>query len=155
MAQMKLSSPAFVPNGAIPQKFSCDGDNVNPRLVMEKIPVEAKCLVLIMDDPDAPAGTWVHWVLWNVDPRTTEIAENSIPAESMQGANSWGKTGYGGPCPPSGTHRYYFRLFALNELLTLPQTADRKAVDRAMQGKILDRCELMGTYRRQVRAQQP
>jgi len=148
MPEMKMTSPAFVHTKAIPSKYSCNGDDLNPPLSIEGVPLEAKSLALVMDDPDAPAGVWVHWVLWNIDPQTTRIDQGSVPAGARQGVNSWERTGYGGPCPPSGTHRYYFRLFALKERLELPSSATRKDLDRAMQGKILARCELLGLYAR-------
>lgn len=148
MPEMKMTSPAFVHTKAIPSKYSCNGDDLNPPLSIEGVPLEAKSLALVMDDPDAPAGVWVHWVLWNIDPQTTRIDQGSVPAGARQGVNSWERTGYGGPCPPSGTHRYYFRLFALKERLELPSSATRKDLDRAMQGKILARCELLGLYGR-------
>lgn len=145
---MRLTSPAFVNDGVIPQKYTCDGEDINPPLTIESVPVEAKSLALIVDDPDAPAGTWVHWLLWDINPGIGHIAENSIPNEAGTGMNSWGKRGWGGPCPPSGTHHYIFRLFALNEVLRLPDSSDRKTLDRAMQGKIVGRCELVGLYHR-------
>jgi Raf kinase inhibitor-like YbhB/YbcL family protein len=148
MTEMRMTSPAFVHTKAIPSAYSCDGENLNPPLAIEGVPPGAKSLALVMDDPDAPAGVWVHWVLWNIDPGTRQIAQGSAPAAAQQGMNSWGKRGYGGPCPPSGTHRYYFRLFALKERLDLPATAARKDLDRAMQGKILARSELLGLYSR-------
>jgi Raf kinase inhibitor-like YbhB/YbcL family protein len=148
MTQMMMTSPAFVHTKAIPSKFSCDGDNLNPPLAIDGVPKEAKSLVLVMDDPDAPAGVWVHWLLWNIDPATTQIPEGSVPPGAEQGVNSWERGSYGGPCPPSGTHRYFFRLFALKERLNLPTSSTRKDLDRAMQGKILARCELFGLYSR-------
>jgi Raf kinase inhibitor-like YbhB/YbcL family protein len=148
MSQMTMTSPVFVHTKAIPGKFSCDGDDLNPPLAIEGVPKEAKSLALVMDDPDAPAGVWVHWVLWNIDPTTTRIGEGSVPPGAEQGVNSWGRRDYGGPCPPSGTHRYFFRLFALKERLDLPASATRKDLDRAMQGKIVARCELFGLYSR-------
>lgn len=148
MVQMKMTSPAFVDGKPIPSIFSCDGDDINPPLTIEGIPPEAKSLALVMDDPDAPRGLWVHWVLWNIDPSTALIAKGSVPPGAEQGVNSWERKKYGGPCPPSGTHRYYFRLFALKDWLKIPASSTRKDLDRAMQGKILARCELFGTYSR-------
>lgn len=145
---MKLSSEAFVANGAIPSKFTCDGDDCNPPLSIDMVPAEAQALALIMDDPDAPGGNWVHWLLWDLNPNTGHIAENSLPREAIKGKNSWGRNAYGGPCPPSGIHRYVFRLFALAEPLRLPEGADRNELDRALKGKVLSQCELVGTYRR-------
>lgn len=146
MTQMKLTSPEFVQNNPIPGKYSCDGDDVNPPLAIEGVPKEAQSLALVMDDPDAPAGVWVHWVMWNIDPAATRIASGGTPPGAQEGMNSWKRKGYGGPCPPSGTHRYYFRLYALKEKLNLSQSATRKDLDHAMQGKILAQCELMGVY---------
>ena len=148
MTEMKLTSPAFANGQAIPKTYSCDGDDRNPPLAIAGVPKEAKSLALVMDDPDAPVGVWVHWVLWNIDPETSQIAHGSVPAGAEQGVNSWERTGYGGPCPPSGTHRYYFRLYALKERLELPSSASRRELDRAMAGKVLARCELLGLYGR-------
>ncbi|HJV66270.1 MAG TPA: YbhB/YbcL family Raf kinase inhibitor-like protein [Geomonas sp.] len=143
---MNLTSPDFQNGKPIPVKFSCKGDDVNPPLVIEGVPAEAKSLALIMDDPDAPAGTWVHWVMWNVDPATSQIARASVPAGAQQGTNSWKRNNYGGPCPPSGTHRYFFKLYALKERLNLPHSTTSKELEHAMQGKVLASCELMGTF---------
>jgi len=148
MTQMTMTSPAFVHAKAIPRKFTCDGEDLNPPLLIEGVPKEAKSLALVMDDPDAPGGVWVHWVLWNIDPATARIGEGSVPPEAEQGLNSWERRIYGGPCPPAGIHRYFFRLFALQERLDLPVSATRKDLDRAMQGKILARCELCALYSR-------
>jgi len=148
MTEMKLTSPSFINGKAIPGKFSCDGDDVNPPLAIAGVPKEAKSLALVMDDPDAPAGVWVHWLLWNIDPGTRQIAHGSVPAGAQQGVNSWERRSYGGPCPPSGTHRFFFRLYALKERLELPVSAARKDLDRAMQGKILAQTELLGLYSR-------
>ena len=148
MTEMRMTSPAFVHTKAIPSSYTCDGEDLSPPLSLEGVPKEAKSLALVMDDPDAPAGDWVHWVLWNIDPGTTRIEQGSVPPGARQGLNSWKRAGYGGPCPPSGTHRYFFRLFALKEHLDLPSSATRKDLDRAMQGKIVARCELLGLYGR-------
>ena len=148
MTQMKMTSPAFVNSKPMPSIFSCDGMNVSPPIAIEGVPPEAKSLALVMDDPDAPAGVWVHWLLWNIDPASGEIPQGRVPVGAEQGVNSWQRLGYAGPCPPSGTHRYYFRLFALKERLQLPPSAGRKDLDRAMQGKILARCEMVGLYSR-------
>jgi Raf kinase inhibitor-like YbhB/YbcL family protein len=146
MTQMKMTTPAFENGQEIPEKFTCDGNDVNPHLVIEGVPREAKSLALIMDDPDAPAGTWVHWMMWNIDPAVEQIPEGSVPHGAQQGVNSWKRSDYGGPCPPSGTHRYFFRLYALSDKLSLPTGTNRKDLDHAMHGKILAQCELMGTY---------
>lgn len=145
---MKLISSAFEHNSPIPSKYTCDGQNVNPPLMISEVPKDAKSLVLISDDPDAPAGTWVHWVVWNIEPSVTAVAENSVPSGAVEGTTSFGSTGYGGPCPPSGTHRYFFKLYALDTALDLSPDADKAAVEAAMKGHILDQIELMGTYSR-------
>src|SRR5437879_6565204 len=121
---MEISSPMFEDSVAIPKKYTCDGENINPALTFTAVPVTARSLVLIMDDPDAPSGTFTHWIMWNMDPETILIDEDSFPPDAVQGLNSTGKPGYTGPCPPSGVHRYFFRLFALDTVLDLPPTAD-------------------------------
>lgn len=148
MSQMKLTSSAFSHSGRIPATYSCDGSDTSPPLAIEGVPREAKSLALIMDDPDAPAGTWVHWVLWNMEPTTSKIAQGTVPHGAQQGVNSWQRKSYGGPCPPSGQHRYYFRLYALSELLSLPSNSTRHDLDRAMKGKVLAQAELLGLYGR-------
>jgi Raf kinase inhibitor-like YbhB/YbcL family protein len=147
-AKMKITSSAFQEGGNIPPKFTCDGADVNPALRFEGAPAEAKSLALIVDDPDAPVGLFTHWLIWNIDPKTTEIAENSAPAKAIQGTNDFPKTGYGGPCPPSGTHRYYFKVFALDQMLDLKAGAKRAEVDAAMRGHVIGQGELMGRYSR-------
>ncbi len=145
---MKIESSAFKQGESIPSKYSCQGTDINPPLQIADIPAAAKSLALIMDDPDAPVGTWVHWVLWDISVQTKEIAENSVPANAMQGKNSWGNSEYGGPCPPSGMHRYFFKLYALDTLLSLSSSADAKQLEKTMKGHILAQGELMGTYRK-------
>lgn len=145
---MTIKSPAFGHNQTIPKKYTCDGEDINPPLELNGVPPGGKSLVLIVDDPDAPAGTWVHWTVWNINPQTKTIAENSSPAGSIEGATDFGKPGYGGPCPPSGTHRYFFKIYALDTLLNLPPTAKKPDLEKAMQGHILDKAELVGTYKR-------
>ncbi len=144
-AKMVIKSEAFGPNGPIPKKFTCQGANVNPALQIEHIPPQAKSLVLIVDDPDAPMGTWTHWVVYDM-PVIFEISESSVPGK--QGITSMGKIGYHGPCPPSGTHRYFFKLFALDALLDLPEDLTRDEVEKAMQGRILAQAELIGLYKK-------
>lgn len=145
---MKIQSSAFQNNGSIPAKYTCDGLDVNPPLEFLDVPSNAKSLALIMDDPDAPAGTWVHWTLWDMDSKISSIPENSVPAGVTQGVTSFGKPGYGGPCPPSGTHRYFFKLYALDKELYLPSSTDKNGLLDAMQGHILDQAELIGLYKR-------
>ncbi len=145
---MQISSPTFQNNQNIPSKYTCDGQNINPPLQFSDIPGNAQSLVLISDDPDAPMGTWVHWIIWNIDPKTTEIAENSVPTGAIEGTTSFGETGYGGPCPPSGTHRYFFKLYAIDIKLDLPITTNSQALEKALQGHILASSELIGLYKR-------
>lgn len=146
--RLKISSPVFPHDGTIPPKFTCDGTDVNPPLSVAGIPEKTRSLALIVDDPDAPARTWVHWVVWDIPPGTGEIPENSVPAGATQGTNDFGKQRYGGPCPPSGTHRYFFKLYALDAPLALKPGASKGQVEEAMKGHILGQAELIGRYRR-------
>ncbi len=148
MSTLTITSPAFTHNRLIPSKHTCDAADISPPLVIENVPPEAKSLALIMDDPDAPAGIWVHWVVWNIDPRTREIRENSVPSGAMQGVNDFRKRNYGGPCPPSGTHRYFFKLYALDTTLNLGPDTTKAALERAMKGHIVQQTELVGLYKR-------
>ena len=116
---MNLTSPAFGNNGNIPSEYTCDGSGLSPQLNIGYVPSNAKSLVLICDDPDAPVGTWDHWIVFNIAPSAKEIPKGIEP-KGTPGKNSWGKTGYGGPCPPSGTHRYFFKLYALDTMLDIP-----------------------------------
>jgi hypothetical protein len=145
MPELKITS-VFEHNGHIPVKYTCDGDDINPPLNIEGIPDGTQSLVLIMDDPDAPMGTWDHWIVWNI-PASGKIEENSAPG--IEGVNSWRKNNYGGPCPPSGTHRYFFKVYALDTKLNLPTSANKKDVEKAMQSHILAEGELIGLYSRQ------
>jgi Raf kinase inhibitor-like YbhB/YbcL family protein len=144
-ANMKISSPAFGPNQKIPRKYTCDGENISPPLEIEAIPEETETLVLIVTDPDASAGTWVHWVVFNI-PVTERINEGEAPGN--QGVNDFNKEEYGGPCPQSGSHRYFFKLFALDQELGLSEGSSRRDVDVAMEGHILAQAELIGIYER-------
>ncbi|OGV91747.1 hypothetical protein A2783_05550 [Microgenomates group bacterium RIFCSPHIGHO2_01_FULL_45_11] len=146
--QVKLTSSAFTDNQPIPALYTCDGNNVNPPFTINNIPANTQSLALIVDDPDAPADDWVHWLVWNIPPTTTEIAQNSIPAGSIQGTTDFGDTKYGGPCPPSGSHRYQFKLFALDTSLNLPATITKKEFLQAIEGHILDQTLLVSTYTR-------
>jgi len=148
MAAMTITSPAFRNGEFIPPKFTCDGADVNPALIIGNVPPEAKSLALIMDDPDAPGGMWVHWVVWNIDAKTREIKENSVPPGAKLGVNDFRKAPYGGPCPPPGTHRYFFKLYALDELLDLGSVTTKGALEKAMKGHILAQAELLGRYKR-------
>jgi Raf kinase inhibitor-like YbhB/YbcL family protein len=146
-AKMKITSSAFQEGGNIPSKFSCDGANTSPPLQISGVPSEAKSVVLIVDDPDAPSGLFTHLAVWNISPHTSTIGEGSTP-KGVQGTNDFGRSGYGGPCPPSGTHRYYFKIFALDRELDLPFGAKRSQLDAAMKGHVIAQGELMGRYSR-------
>jgi len=145
---IKVTSPAFQEGEKIPVQYTADGKNINPPLQIEGVPAEAKSLVLINDDPDAPMGTWTHWVLWNIDPQTTEIREDGVPKNAVAGLNDFGKTKYGGPAPPSGTHRYFFKVYALDVILDLPQGSKRAFLEKAMKGHVVAEGQLMGKYSR-------
>jgi hypothetical protein len=145
-AQIKVSSPAFPSGGMIPARFTCKGANGNPPLQIQGTPRAAKSVVLIVDDPDAPGGLFTHWLIWNIDPGTTQLREKSVPTGAVEGTNDFGARGYGGPCPPSGTHRYYFRFFALDQKLDLKSGAKRSAVERACKNHILAHAELMARF---------
>lgn len=146
--EFKLTSPAFNNGTQIPSKYTCDGQNINPHLIIHGVPPQAKSLALLMEDPDAPGGVWVHWVMWNISPEIKEIKEHSAAFGAEQGQNARGAKGYDGPCPPSGIHRYFFRLYALNIKLSLPETADKQTLEAGMEGHIVATAELMGTYMR-------
>jgi len=145
---MKISSPAFENNGTIPAKYTCDGENISPPLQFEGISENAQSLTLIMDDPDAPAGTWVHWTAWNIDPKTQGFNEGSAPQGTVEGVTSFGSSGYGGPCPPSGTHRYFFKIYALNKKIDLSPQADKSKLEEVMNDHVLAKGELIGLYGR-------
>jgi Raf kinase inhibitor-like YbhB/YbcL family protein len=145
-SSISVITPAFQAGGDIPAKFSCNGANVNPELKINGVPSEAKSLVLIVDDPDAPRGLFTHWIVWNIDPKATDIAENSTPAGGLQGTNDFGKRNYGGPCPPSGTHRYFFKVFALDTKLDLKSNVRRAELDAAMRSHTVAQGELMARY---------
>lgn len=148
MADLKINSSAFSDGEFIPARYTADGLDVNPPLQISGVPEGAKSLVLIMDDPDAPVGVWDHWLVFNIPPSVTEISENSTPAGAVVGKNSWGRTNYGGPAPPSGVHRYFFKLYALDSMLPLPVGATKAQVESAMKGHILAEAQLMGKYSR-------
>ncbi len=145
---MKIIS-VFENNEKIPAKYTCVGENINPKLEFLDVPENTKSLVLIMDDPDAikPAGkVWDHWVLFNISPTTKTIEENSVPENAIQGLNSWNKNEYGGPCPPDGEHRYFFKLYALDTTLDLDSSATKKDVEEAMSQHIIEKAELIGRF---------
>jgi Raf kinase inhibitor-like YbhB/YbcL family protein len=143
---LSVKSSAFENNKPIPVKYTCDGANVNPPLTVDGVPEEAKALVLIVDDPDAPAGTFNHWVVWNIPPTTRKIEENTVPG--IEGISSYRKHSYGGPCPPYGTHRYFFKVYALDTQLDLKANSNKRDVEKAMEGHVLAEGELVGLYSR-------
>ena len=145
---MKIESPVFQDNEMIPARYTCDGEDVSPPLMFSGVPDGTRSLVMIVDDPDAPAGTWVHWTLWNIPPETRSITEDSVPPGAVQGITSFGKSGWGGPCPPSGRHHYYFKLYALDIEVELPPTCMAHDLHHAMEGHILCQAQLIGLYRR-------
>lgn len=151
----QVTSPAFQDGGMIPKKYTCDGQDISPPLKLSGVPQGAKSIALIMDDPDAPRRTWIHWVLFNLPPDISELGEK-LEAKSrtsvgaLHGTNSWGrrKIGYGGPCPPSGTHRYFFKVYALDTMLPLKPGASKKQLLSAMKGHTLAEAQIMGRYKR-------
>ena len=154
---LTLSSPAFVAGGEIPELFTCEGRDLSPALEWTGVPEGAKSIVLIVDDPDAPDPkapkmTWVHWVLYNLPPTTQGLAQavtpRELPAGTRQGTNDWKRTGYGGPCPPIGRHRYFHKLYALDTLLSDLGPATKPDVEAAMKGHVIAHAELMGTYQK-------
>lgn len=152
--QMRITSSAFTEGNMIPAKYTCDGQNISPPLAWQDVPGGTKTFALISDDPDASAGTWVHWVAFNIPSNVTKLAENMLPEKEFtngmrQGSNDWPKIGYGGPCPPGGTHRYYFKLYALDTTLDMRPGATKAQVLSAMKGHVLAEAQLMGKYSRQ------
>ncbi|MDV3240381.1 MULTISPECIES: YbhB/YbcL family Raf kinase inhibitor-like protein [Methylocaldum] len=154
---MKIESSAFMHNGDMPQRFTCDGQDVSPPLSWSGIPEGAKSLVLIVDDPDAPDPkapkmTWVHWVLYNIPTSSSGLSEGissqSLPADTAEGVNDWKRTGYGGPCPPVGRHRYFHKLYALDTVLSGLHKPTKAQLEKAMQGHVLAQAELIGVYQR-------
>lgn len=145
---MKISSPNFINNEMIPAKYTCDGQNINPALVIEAVPTEAQSLALIFDDPDARIGIYTHWLVWNIQPRTEKIDEDSIPDEAIQGLNSSGQSGYISPCPPNGEHHYIFKLYALDLEINLSPNSGKSELEQAMEGHIIEQAQTIGLYRR-------
>lgn len=145
---MKIQSPAFNHEGDIPEKYTCKGEDINPELHISDLPPGTKSLTLIVDDPDAPVGTWDHWIVWNIDAKTRIIEEGILPDGAVQGLNGWKTNEYRGPCPPKGKHRYFFTLYALDTTLVLDPNRKKHRVMEAMEGHILDQAQLMGTYKR-------
>jgi len=151
---IKIISPAFEDGGLIPAKYTCDGVDVSPPLQWDAVPEGAKSIALICDDPDAPMRTFVHWVLFNLPAEVKELAENTpsdrtLPNGAKQGTSDFGKIGYGGPCPPSGTHRYFFKIYALDAYVDLAAGAKKQQLLKAMEGHIIAQGQLIGKYKRQ------
>ncbi|MFB3884997.1 MAG: YbhB/YbcL family Raf kinase inhibitor-like protein [Thermodesulfobacteriota bacterium] len=147
-AEFKISSPAYENNGGIPGKYTCDGANINPPLRIENVPLQAKSLVLIFDDIDAPGGSYVHWILWNIDPTTREIKEDSVPEGAVQGTNDFKKQNYGGPCPPTRPHRYAFKVYALDTPLGLSAASKKADLEKAMKGHVIGRSQWLGQFKK-------
>ncbi len=150
---IKVTSPAFEEGGMIPRQYTCDGEDISPPLAWRGVPENAQTLALIFDDPDAPMGTWVHWVLFNLPASENGLPEGVPPTKELkngarQGRNDFQRIGYGGPCPPGGTHRYFFKLYALDKVLDLAPGATKAELLRAMEGHLLAQGQLMGRYRR-------
>lgn len=141
-----LTSKAFVHEGVIPEKYSCKGIDVSPPLLIQNLPANTKSLVLLVDDPDATYKTWTHWIVFNIDPRQKTINENTVPWNSKLGTSDFGTDEYRGPCPPTGKHRYFFRIYALDILLDLKSGANRKTIEKAMETHIIDYSELVGVF---------
>ncbi len=152
--EIKITSTAFEDGGLIPARYTCDGTDISPPLRWETVPEGTKTIALICDDPDAPMGTWVHWVLFNLPAETGDLAENipsegTLPNQAQQGTSDFGRIGYGGPCPPSGTHRYFFKIYALDTQIELAAGADKRQLLKAIEGHILAQGQLIGKYKRQ------
>jgi Raf kinase inhibitor-like YbhB/YbcL family protein len=151
MADFILKCSLFKEDGMIPPRYTCDGENINPLLEIRGVPKETKSLVLIMDDPDATNGkVWDHWILWNINPKTQYISEDSLPLDAVVGTNSWGSARYGGPCPPHGAdaHRYMFKLYALDTILDVLPTISKGELERTIEPHVIARTDLMGKYGR-------
>ena len=149
----EMTSAAFASGQAIPRAYTCDGEDISPPLEWGNPPAGTQSFALLCDDPDAPGGTWVHWVLYNLPDHARSLSEGLLPHAELSdggrhGENSWGRLGYGGPCPPSGTHRYFFTLYALDQVLELPAGATKEQVLRVMEGHVMAEAELMGIYSR-------
>ncbi len=145
---MKITSDAFEDNQNIPAKYTCDGQDISPPLDFSGVPPEAESLALIMEDPDAPAKAWIHWVVWNIDPDALHMPEDTKPQGGIEGINDFGSQGYGGPCPPSEKHRYVFKLYALDMKIGLDPSSSAGDLAEAMAGHVIDSAELLGIYGR-------
>jgi len=146
--KLSLTSPDFSNGGFIPSEYTCDGKNINPQLLIKNVPKGTKSLVLIIEDPDAPSGVWIHWLLWNIKPTVKIIKHGEAPSGAVSGINDFGNHGYGGPCPPWGTHRYLFKLFALDTILNIKTDAKKQDIENAMKSHIISHAELIGLYKK-------
>ena len=145
---LRLTSPVFENNSPLPPRYTCDGENINPPLTIKNVPRGAKSLAFIFDDQDAPRGSYVHWILWNIDPETKDIKEDSVPEDAVEGTNDFKKRNYGGPCPPTRAHRYAFKLYALDIRLNLESRSTKAVLEKAMKGHILAQAQLLTSYKK-------
>jgi len=145
---LKITSPVFENNGILPPRYTCDGKNINPPLMIKNVPRGAKSLALILDDQDAPRGSFVHWIVWNIDPEIKDIKEDSVPEGAVEGPNDFKKRNYGGPCPPARAHRYAFKLYVLDIRLNLETRSTKAVLEKAMKGHILAQAQLLMSYKR-------
>lgn len=146
---MKIESPVFAEGGQIPPQYTCDGEDYSPELIISDVPEGTKSFVLIVDDPDASSGNWVHWTMWNIVPETRVIKERTVPLGAVEGETDFKKPGYGGPCPARGNHRYYFKLYALDTLLSLPVRSTKSDIEAAIVGHSIAEASVMGRYERE------
>ncbi len=146
---MKITSPVFDDGKLIPKLYTCDGDNINPPLEIIDVPQGATTLTIIMDDPDAPGRTFTHWLVWNIPTNITNIEENNFPEGSVQGLNDRSKTGYTGPCPPNGTHRYFFKLYALSKKLNVSWDISKEELEEEIEKSLIEKAQLIGLYKRE------
>jgi Raf kinase inhibitor-like YbhB/YbcL family protein len=145
---LKITSPVFENSGSLPLRYTCDGKNINPPLRIENVPRESKSLALIFDDQDAPKGSFVHWIVWNIDPGIEDLKENSVPRGGVEGLTGFKRRNYGGPCPPTRAHRYVFKLYALRIRLALDSHSTKADLEKAMKGHVLDQAQLITSYKR-------
>jgi|SRR3989344_3990039 len=145
---MIISTKAFKDGEEIPAEYTCDGNDISPELVFSDIPRETKSLALIVDDPDSPVGVWNHWTIWDIPPNIAGLKKGEVPQNAREGVTSFGGVGYGGPCPGKGRHRYFFKLYALDSVLELPQKSSKEELIESMLGRIIAEAEVYGTYER-------
>lgn len=145
---MKIISPAFKDQGKVPPQYTCDGIDVNPPLEFLDVPIETVSLLLVVDDPDAVSGRWIHWLIWNISPEDKKIEENSVPPNAIAGLNSFNRIEWGGPCPPSGKHGYIFKLYALDSMLDISPDTTIFKIEQIIKDHIITQAELLGYYQR-------